>query len=502
VQFVQIVRISREKVTAGLVSFQKHLKDSKVIMISGLKVKLVKLRRRIHGSSDDSIWWKICAFISYAFQSIRKKPGRKYVQKGYISPDISFESMKLANKITLGSCLIGESQRQIPSRRLRIAIYDHVFHVPGGGQRYAAEIAKALQDKNDVTYIANQDMDIQKYKDWYNIDLSNCKLKIIKIPFFERIGEPIISESAVIFESKNPFDIISAESLGYDIFINANMLTKVKPQSILSIFICHFPDKKRGRFFHVDDYTYLVTNGLYGSSWVEKRWGIESTHLLYPPVNMYNPESNARNKKNIILSVARFEISGSKKQIEMAKAFGNMVTKNKTLMEDWTFVLAGGTFPGNPYFDKVKRTVDSLSCNIELRPDVTYEELQTLYREAAIFWHACGLKEKDPHRVEHFGMTTVEAMQNFCVPVVIDGGGQREIVEHNIGGFRFKTAKQLQDLTKTLISNVELRLTMAENAYERSHNFNMNVFKTKLEEIISEIETELKGRLMDIKKVI
>jgi glycosyltransferase involved in cell wall biosynthesis len=217
---------------------------------------------------------------------------------------------------------------------------------------------------------------------------------------------------------------------------------------------------------------------------------------------MYNPESNPQNKKNIILSVARFETTGSKKQIEMAKAFADLVRKDEELMKDWTLILAGGTFPGNPYFDKAKRLVESLHCNIELRPDVTYEELCTLYRDAAIFWHACGLKEKDPHRVEHFGMTTVEAMQNFCVPVVIDGGGQREIVEHNVSGLRFKTVKQLQEHTKILISDLLLRQTMAEKAYNRSHNFNMDVFRAKLDEIFSEIEVELKGKPIGIQGLV
>lgn len=387
-------------------------------------------------------------------------------------------------------------------RRIKIGIYDHAFHFSGGGQRYVAEMAKILQEKYDVTYIANKDVKLNQYMDWYNIDLSKCKLKIVKIPFFEKINEYTINESAVLFEDDNPFDIIGDESLNYDVFINANMLSKVKPQSIYSIFVCHFPDNKRGRFFHVDDYNCIVSNGSYTSSWINKKWGLEPAHLLYPPVDMYNPESNSQNKKSIVLSVARFETTGSKKQIEMAKAFADLVRRDKTLMRDWTLVLAGGTFPGNPYFDKVKRLVESLHCNIELRPDVTYEELRALYRDAAIFWHACGLKEKDPHRVEHFGMTTVEAMQNFCVPVVIDGGGQREIVEHNVSGLRFRTVKQLQEHTKTLISDVVLRQTMAENAYNRSHNFNMDVFRAKLDEIFGDIELELKGRPIGIQGLV
>ena len=387
-------------------------------------------------------------------------------------------------------------------RTTKIGIYDHAFHFSGGGQRYVAEMAKILQDKYDVTYIANKDVKLSQYMDWYNIDLSRCKLKIVKIPFFEKINEYTINESAVLFEDNNPFDIIGDESLNYDVFINANMLSKVKPQALYSIFVCHFPDNKRGRFFHVDDYNCIISNGSYTSSWIAKKWGLEPAHLLYPPVDMYNPVSNAGNKKNIILSVARFEVSGSKKQIEMAKAFANLARKDKVLMQSWTLVLAGGTFPGNPYFDKVKRLVESLHCNIELRPDVTYEELRALYRDAAIFWHACGLKEKDPHLVEHFGMTTVEAMQNFCVPVVIDGGGQREIVEHNVSGFRFRTVKQLQEHTKTLISDEVLRQTMAENAYNRSHNFNMDVFRAKLDEIFGDIEIELKGKPIGIQGLV
>ncbi len=47
-------------------------------------------------------------------------------------------------------------------------------------------------------------------------------------------------------------------------------------------------------------------------------------------------------------------------------------------------------------------------------------------------------------------MTTVEAMQNCCVPIVIDGGGQREIVEHGDSGFRFSTLEELRTFSLTV----------------------------------------------------
>jgi len=261
----------------------------------------------------------------------------------------------------------------------------------------------------------------------------------------------------------------------------------------LSLFICHFPDTRRGRFFYVDHYDYLVSNGEYTSSWIRKRWGLNPTHLLYPPVDMYNKQSGISSKEKIILSVARFEISGSKKQIEMMTMFANLAAQYEHIKNEWKFIVAGGTFPNNPYFKSVEEFARTLPCNIELRPDVSYEDLRTLYKEATIFWHACGLNEKDPHLVEHFGMTTVEAMQNYCVPIVIDGGGQKEIVEHEVSGYRFSKLEELQSYTMKIVNDSGLRRELAERAYGRSHQFNLEVFKKQVVQMFQGIENELTG---------
>jgi len=314
-------------------------------------------------------------------------------------------------------------------RKIKIGIYDQAFHFAGGGQRYAATLAELLQDDYDITFIANKDVTLEQYKAWFDIDLSNCKLKIIKIPFFEKAGCYHINEGMVINEETNPFDIISQESLNYDIFINANMLTKVKPLSVLAIFICHFPDREKERFFSVDKYDYLLTNGNYGSFWVKKRWGLNPTLRLYPSVDMYHGRNSFDGKSKIILSVARFEESGSKKQFEMIRAFRKLSKRDKRVKQEWRFIIAGGSAGDNSYFNKVKREINEIEAtNIELMPNLTNSEILKLYGEASIFWHACGLGEKDAHLVEHFGMTTVEAMQNYCVPIVINGGGKEKLL--------------------------------------------------------------------------
>lgn len=379
-------------------------------------------------------------------------------------------------------------------RKPRVGIYDHAGHFAGGGQRYVAEMAALMQDRYDITYIFNNDVELSSYKEWFDLDLSRCSMKVIRIPFFEERQRYTPDEGMVVDEVDNPFDIISQETLNYDIFINANMLGKVNPLSPVSIFVCHFPDQEKARFFQVDKYDYLVINGDYTGEWVDKRWGLEPTHKLYPPVNMFNPESSPTDKEKIILSVSRFELGGSKKQLELIQAWSDLCEENPEEAKGWKLVMMGGSTPGNTYLDAVNEAVAAANCPIEIKPNSTVAEIKDHYKRAAIFWHACGLDETKPQLVEHFGMTTVESMQNCCVPIVIDGGGQREIVEHGKSGYRFSTLEQLRVYTLIVMEDQERCQKMAKAALERSHLFGMEVFEQTLDALLEEIDINLCGR--------
>lgn len=379
-------------------------------------------------------------------------------------------------------------------RKIRVGIYDHAGHFAGGGQRYVAEMAAIMQERYDITYIFNNDVTLSDYKDWFDLDLTRNDMKIIRIPFFEERKRYTADEGMVLGEVSNPFDIISRDTLNYDIFVNANMLGKVNPLSPASIFVCHFPDQEKSRFFQVDKYDHLIINGDYTGEWVARRWQLKPTDKLYPPVNMYNVDSSADNKEQIILSVSRFEVSGSKKQLELVQAFSEMCRQYPAQTQGWKLVMIGGSTPGNGYLEEIEEAVADARCAIEIRANATVADIRDYYRRAAIFWHACGLNETRPERVEHFGMTTVESMQNCCVPIVIDGGGQREIVEHGDSGFRFSTLEELKQLSISIMDDAQRRRQMAERAFERSHLFGLPVFKDKLERLLDEMELELLGR--------
>ncbi len=372
------------------------------------------------------------------------------------------------------------------SRKLSIGIYDHALHTPGGGQKYACTMAAALQEEYDVTFIANKPFSTKKLEEWYGLDLSCCGARIVRIPFYEKPGRDLIDQGAIPRFGPNPFDAVSKESRQYDIFMNVNMLTKVKPLSVASIFLCHFPDSKRTRFFSVDDYTYIIANSLYTIGWLKKRWGMRPSAHLYPPVDM---KGVSVPKKPVILSVARFDQTGSKKQLELINAFDQLCREAPSQMTGWKLVLAGGTFGRNPYLRVVKRRASTVG-RVEILENLPASKIRELYASASIFWHACGLDTNIPEKIEHFGMATAEAMQNGCVPVVINKGGQREIVEQGISGFLFDNVKSLCNSTHKLVEQPDLRSRLSDAARIRSERFNVDRFQRETLEFFRRIQKD------------
>ena len=384
--------------------------------------------------------------------------------------------------------LLARLQVIVGQRKMSIGFYDQALHVIGGGQKYGCTMAATLQDKFDVTLIANKPVTVADLEGWYKLPLSGCRLKLIPLPFFGQFGSWIDS-NVVTPEMPNPFEAVARVSQDFDIFVNVNMLTMVRPLAPFPVFLTHFPDTLRRCYFAVDEYSCLVVNSRYTAHWMKQLWNLEPTFLLYPPVDIEGARPSLE-KENLILSVARFEVGGSKKQGELITAFEQLHGRHPERLRGWRLVLVGGSLPKNPYLEEVQRRARKSLAPVEVRVNVSFEELQQWYAKAKIFWHACGLGETNPRLIEHFGMTTVEAMQNRCVPIVIDGGGQREIVQQGKSGYRFASLDDLCRYTLELIANPELLVQLRENAYQRSQVFARQRFEEFVRHFFKALEEE------------
>ena len=87
--------------------------------------------------------------------------------------------------------------------------------------------------------------------------------------------------------------------------------------------------------------------------------------------------------------------------------------------------------------------------------------------------------------MEHFGLTTVEAMSVGCVPVVINKGGQSEIVTDDCG-YRWNTLEELILYTEKLFKKSELLKNMSYNAKKRSEFYSTENFIMRLKQELYE----------------
>ena len=373
-----------------------------------------------------------------------------------------------------------------------LAIYDHCFHIIGGGQKYGFTVADSLKDLFDITFLVHKEVTFKNIFDWYGFDFSGCTIKVLNLPFFNSPKTELIDPGKVTGSIPNPFHAVSLESGRYDFFINNSMNEMVYPLANISYIICHFPERRPKSYFYADRYTGVIYNSKYTARWIEKKWKFSPHFHLYPPVDM---EAGHNDKKeNLIISVARFEQGGSKKQLEIVNAFLRMKKRYPRITGGWKLVLIGGSPDINPYLKRVQELLKTTSStDIMLKVNIGVEELKEFYFKAKIFWHLCGLDQTDPALVEHFGMTIVEAMQNKIVPLVFDGGGQREIVDHLINGCRVNKTSELISFTVDLIKNPQQADKMAQSAYIKSKRFSVENFRQEVRDFFQQVILKYKS---------
>jgi L-malate glycosyltransferase len=230
----------------------------------------------------------------------------------------------------------------------------------------------------------------------------------------------------------------------------------------------------------------------FSKEWTRRRWQTDC-EIVHPPVDTdFRPAA----KEPLILSVGRFAVEGeghTKKQSEMLAVFRELQCERQ---HDWEYVSAGG-LSNTPAHQELFACLQALAEGRRARlvPNAERAELKRLYERASIFWHAAGYGEDEETRpifVEHFGISTVEAMAAGCVPVVINKGGQREIVEHGVSGFVWETFEELKAYTAQLMSDEPLRRRMSEAASERARLFGRDAFVEKFQRLLGQVRKRTK----------
>ena len=234
------------------------------------------------------------------------------------------------------------------------------------------------------------------------------------------------------------------------------------------------------QLFPIETYKRVWANSEFTLKWIQEYWNIHSS-VIYPPVEMKKYEEKNKNKY-MITSIGRFmspDRNHSKNQHLLVKAFKKVHQRNRK----FTLDLFGGLSDSQQkYFDKVYKM--SITSPIELIPNASQMEIDMSLSNSSFLWHGTGLKQsvKTPYKMEHFGLSVVEAMSAGVIPLVYNVGGPAEVLK-NFPELIYGSIDEL--IEKTLkLSEMELSGLRGQLAIE-SRKYDMQSF---IDRVIQNIE--------------
>lgn len=383
----------------------------------------------------------------------------------------------------------------------RIAVLNPYVGTMGGGEKHMGYLCQFMEEyynhdveidilvhTNDVFDIyAPNATTIERINDQFELDLKETRLKKFDLKHEESFWD--------FLKNKRIIEKMSKE---YDVFIDFMFLDRQFAKAKKNIYEVMFPAvqyhwelsenifrKIFGKILDIEfykSYDVFISNSQYTNYWQEQYWGKSPNNkVVYPPVFSEKEISgryDEKKKKNIIISVGRFFVSAhSKKQLEMVQFFVN----NNEIFKDYEYHLCGMVSQekqDQEYLEKVRAEAAKVN-NVFIHVGASHDELMELYSQAKIFWHGTGYmldETKEPEKMEHFGITTVEAMSYGAVPVVINKGGQKETVKEGVNGFHWETEEECVNNTRKLIEDDDLRRQMAEKSVEMAKDYSIEKF--------------------------
>jgi len=349
-------------------------------------------------------------------------------------------------------------------------VFDPYLDTLGGGERYALTFAQVLKHLGYEVKIAwSDEQDLIKAKARFGLDLSGIEVD----PALYKLCESKSSLSDRLKFTKQ-FDLVfwvSDGSLPF-LFGKKNLVHFQVPFTKLG-------GSKIANSLKLFSINKLVYNSKFTRDVIERSLPRSKGVVIYPPID--TTQFVPGKKENLILSVARFDSpSHSKRQDVLIDAFREMFAKEK----EYRLVLAGGNRGGDETLDSLKQRVGNLP--VEIIPNPDFKKLKDLYSRAKFFWHAAGYgidETKEPEKVEHFGMTTVEAMSAGCIPVVIAKGGQKEILSDH-RDLLAESPSEIVEVTLRIARDLQNEKKLREEMEKISDNYSLRSFKEKISTLI------------------
>jgi glycosyltransferase involved in cell wall biosynthesis len=384
---------------------------------------------------------------------------------------------------------------------MHIGIYQAYWGQVGGGQRYVGVAAQVLARRHAVEIVHHcETFDQGRVAEGLEVDLDGVSFRCVPRPPRPEhpAGNPLKrlrQERELGREISEPYDVFidSSDNVPYFCHAPTGVLLVHFPLVTFETFHGHGTDEWRQRpavmkkltaLYHRLEWkkrfaTYGLTlcNSQFTRRWLRARWGRDAA-VVYPPTrNSFTPAT----KDRLILNIAAFDASGHKKHDVLVDSFKGVCDAG---LAGWELILVGALRPSaenQAYLERLQK--EAAGYPVSFRTNASTIELRKLLEGAAVYWHAMGHgvdPEADPGRMEHFGMVATEAMAAGCVPIVYNGGGLPESVEHGKSGFLWGTLDELGAHTRAVAGDDALRARLGRAAQVRATEFSEEKFAERL----------------------
>jgi len=393
---------------------------------------------------------------------------------------------------------------------MRVALYNPGWHVMGGGEVYLGTIAEILCEQHQVDLIAVRPFDLQRLQERLGLRLSG--VRVVEVP-----SAAVASPQGVREWLRNrralarTYRALERATRAYDVAIAVE--SDLPPplaarRNVLHVQVPHrrwsagdlLRALRAGRLADVRRavaraayfpralrrYDLVLCNSRFTARVIEEQWRPSIPVLVVPPpAELPTTPVSWSEKRNIILSVARFFRGGHEKnQGVLIEAFRMFVARHP----NWELHLVGGAEASEEVF-VIELERRARGMPVVFHVNAGREEVRRLYRLSKVFWHATGLgvdERREPERVEHFGIALVEAMGYGCIPFAIGRGGPREIIEPGVNGFFWETVPELVERTAAVIAAPEVACVRARAA-ERARAFGRAAFRERALDALARI---------------
>ncbi len=399
------------------------------------------------------------------------------------------------------------------AEQMKIGIYCLNMTGLGGGDKQALALAEHLCKEHDVYLFTQEAIDVDYCEAYFDLDLSRLKIVVLKEP--EESFKIFPGIRRLYYHRMHMVHFKQIRKFKLDVFFNYSYGSQLIAPANHGIYMCMFPtsptivpSKAQSRtratnavlrkvsasilkreLYSFESYRVITSVSKYTSNWISILWERES----FPVYAVCDPIGATAPKRKWLLNVGRFTghdpLAHHKRQDVLISEFIKM---EKLHREGWELHLAGTVnardIAAVEYVNGLKHASEGFP--IYFHCNASRNELVELYKYSAIYLHSTGYGSQpsdSPHSQEHFGITTVEAMSAGCVPIVINSGGQPEIVTDGVDGLLWNNLDELHASVAKITSDEKLMVQLSCSAEEAGNRYTRARFNVHIDKLLASI---------------